>query len=66
MKWIVITLFVLIGARPANGQGENAGLGKAHREMFEEALRWKLSAAGYTQGTSRPVKHTSLNGMALA
>ncbi len=31
MKWIVITLFVLIGARPANGLGENSGLGKAHR-----------------------------------
>ena len=44
MKWIVITLFVLIGACPADGQGENGGLGKAHRETFEEALRWKLSA----------------------
>jgi hypothetical protein len=44
MQWIVITFFVLIAARPADGQGENAGLGKAHRETFEEALRWKLSA----------------------
>jgi hypothetical protein len=44
MKWIVITLFVLIATHPADGQGGNAGLGKAHRETFEEALRWKLSA----------------------
>ena len=44
MKWIVITLFVLLATHPADGQGENAGLGKAHRETFEEALRWKLSA----------------------
>jgi hypothetical protein len=44
MKWIVITFFVLIAAGPADGQGENAGLGKARRETFEEALRWKLSA----------------------
>jgi hypothetical protein len=44
MQWIVITFFVLIAAGPADGQGENAGLGKARRETFEEALRWKLSA----------------------
>ena len=31
MKWIVSTLLVLIATRPTNGQGENSGLGKAHR-----------------------------------
>jgi hypothetical protein len=44
MKWIVMTLFVLIATRPAAGQGESTGVQKAHREKFEEALRWRLSA----------------------
>jgi len=33
--------------------------------MFEEALRWKLSAAGYLKGQAVQ-SNTSLNGMALA
>ena len=44
MKWIVITLFVLVANHLADGQDERAGLGEAHREKFEDALRWKLSA----------------------
>lgn len=44
MKWIVSTLFLLIANHLADGQGEKAGLGETHREKFEEALRWKLSA----------------------
>jgi hypothetical protein len=56
MQWIVITLSVLIAARPADGQGENAGLGKAHRETFEEALRWKLSAGDPSGNTKIEVR----------
>jgi hypothetical protein len=44
MKRIMVTLFVLIATHSADGQGEKAGLGEAHREKFEEALRWKLFA----------------------
>src|SRR5260370_38114916 len=44
MKWIVSTLFLLITNHLADGQGEKAGLAETHREKFEEALRWKLSA----------------------
>lgn len=52
MKWIVITLFVLIANHLADGQDERVGLGEAHREKFEEALRWKLSA-GDPSGDTR-------------
>src|SRR5258708_37579000 len=52
MKWIVITLFVLLANHLAVGQDEKGGLGEAHREKFEEALRWKLSA-GDPSGETR-------------
>jgi hypothetical protein len=52
MKWIVTTLFLLIGNYLADGQDEKGGLGEAHREKFEEELRWKLSA-GDPSGETR-------------
>jgi hypothetical protein len=52
MKWIVTTLFLLIGNCLADGQDEKGGLGEAHREKFEEELRWKLSA-GDPSGETR-------------
>jgi hypothetical protein len=52
MKWIVTTLFLLIANYLADGQDEKAGLGGAHREKFEEELRWKLSA-GDPSGETR-------------
>jgi hypothetical protein len=44
MKWILITFVGLIATYPAQGQGEKSGSMEAHREKFEEGLRWKLSA----------------------
>src|SRR5258708_11497016 len=44
MNCVVSTRLLLITKHLADGQGEKAGLAETHREKFEEALRWKLSA----------------------